>query len=150
MSLGSAANPTIDNAVNAAVDTGVIVVAAAGNDNADACSSSPAGATGAITAGASDENDNRAAFSNFGTCVDLFAPGVNIVSTANAVSGVNIYSGTSMACPHVAGAVAAIASRGILNPEQIRQILIQESTPNVLSNVGVGSPNLLLFTNPIV
>lgn len=150
MSLGAQANDQLDNAINAARDAGVTCVAAAGNENQDAYNVSPARAEGAITVGATDRDDTRAEFSNFGRCNDIFAPGVEIASLGVAHDGANqTYSGTSMACPHVAGAAAAIASRGgYTDPEQIRQALIEEATKDSISGLDPNSPNRLLFTSP--
>ena len=105
MSLGGSGYSPIDDAIEAAVGEGVVVVVAAGNSGADACWFSPAREPTAITVGASDIGDWSASFSNYGICVDIFAPGVNILSTLPN-EGTAYYSGTSMACPHVAGVVA--------------------------------------------
>jgi len=111
MSLGGGNSPTLDEAVNAAVDTGILFAVAAGNDNRDACTSSPASAAGPITVGATAINDKRAYFSNHGKCVDVFAPGLNIQSTWNTGNhSINTISGTSMASPHVAGLSAYFLS----------------------------------------
>ena len=105
MSLGGSGYSPIDDAIEAAVGEGVVVVVAAGNSGADACWYSPAREPTAITVGASDIGDWSASFSNYGICVDIFAPGVSILSTLPN-EGTAYYSGTSMACPHVAGVVA--------------------------------------------
>jgi cerevisin len=121
MSLGGGKSQALDDAVNRAVDSGMHFAVAAGNDNRDACSYSPAAAEKAVTVGASTLGDERAYFSNFGPCVDVFAPGLNILSTyighANATTTM---SGTSMASPHTAGMLAYLLSlypSATFNPE---------------------------------
>lgn len=107
MSLGGGKSAALDLAVNNAVKKGLHFAVAAGNDNRDACSYSPASAEQAITVGASTIGDDRAYFSNFGKCVDLFAPGLNILSIWNSgPKSTNKISGTSMATPHIAGLTA--------------------------------------------
>lgn len=116
MSLGGPANSALDDAVDAAAAAGIVVVAAAGNSSSDACSFSPARASGAITIGATDRNDTRASYSNTGSCVDAWAPGSAITSSwIGGSSATNTVSGTSMASPHVAGLAARLmqASPGI-------------------------------------
>jgi cerevisin len=107
MSLGGGKSPSLDRAVNAAVDSGLHFAVAAGNDNKDACNYSPAAAEKAITVGASTIQDTPAYFSNHGPCVDVFAPGLDILSTwIGSPYATNKISGTSMASPHVAGLLA--------------------------------------------
>lgn len=107
MSLGGGKSAALDLAVNNAVKKGLHFAVAAGNDNRDACSYSPAAAENAITVGASTIGDDRAYFSNYGKCVDIFAPGLNILSTWNgSPRATNKISGTSMATPHIAGLTA--------------------------------------------
>jgi cerevisin len=111
MSLGGGKSRALDEAVNAAVDGGMHFAVAAGNDNRDACSFSPAAAEKAVTVGASTLSDDRAYFSNHGKCVDVFAPGLNILSTwIGGKNAVNTISGTSMASPHTAGLLAYLLS----------------------------------------
>jgi cerevisin len=111
MSLGGGKSNALDQAVNGAVETGLHFAVAAGNDNRDACSYSPAAAEKAVTVGASTLADERAYFSNFGPCVDVFAPGLNILSTwIGSKHAVNTISGTSMASPHTAGLLAYLLS----------------------------------------
>ncbi|KAN0130153.1 Peptidase S8/S53 domain containing protein [Lactarius tabidus] len=111
MSLGGGKSNVLDQAVNGAVETGLHFAVAAGNDNRDACSYSPAAAEKAVTVGASTLADERAYFSNFGPCVDVFAPGLNILSTwIGSKHAVNTISGTSMASPHTAGLLAYLLS----------------------------------------
>jgi aqualysin 1 len=145
MSLGGPRNSSVDAAVDRVVSDGVTVAVAAGNDNRDACSFSPARVAGAITAGATDKADARASFSNYGTCVDLFAPGVSITSEWLS-GGTNTISGTSMATPHVAGAAAVLLAQNPgLSPSAVAAALVQTSTTNVVTRAGKGSPNRLLF-----
>jgi subtilisin family serine protease len=150
MSMGAAASPLMDFAVQGSIDSGVTYVVAAGNAASDACQVSPARLPAAITVGASDSNDTRAAFSNFGSCVDLFAPGVGITSawawndTASFTA-----SGTSMASPHVAGAVALyLEDHTTSTPAQTTADLMGDATSGTMNPMGDGSPNLMLFTAP--
>lgn len=127
MSLGGGKSPTLDRAVNQAVDSGMHFAVAAGNDNADSCNYSPASAEKAVTVGASTLADERAYFSNYGKCNDIFAPGLNILSTwIGSKYAVNTISGTSMASPHVAGLLAYFLS---LQPAQDSAFAVAEVTP---------------------
>ncbi|MFI6257387.1 S8 family peptidase [Micromonospora zamorensis] len=147
MSLGGGANTSLDNAVRNSIASGVTYGLAAGNDSgANACNTSPARTTEAITVGSTTNTDARSSFSNIGTCLDIFAPGSSITSawyTSNTAT--NTISGTSMATPHVVGAAALVASANPgWTPAQVRNQLVANATPNVVSNPGSGSPNLLL------
>lgn len=149
MSLGGGASSSLDTAVLNSINAGVTYAIAAGNSNVDACNSSPARVGAAITVGATTSTDARASYSNYGTCLDLFAPGSNILSawyTSNTATAT--LSGTSMATPHVAG-VAALYLQGTsgVSPATVASTLINNTTPSVVSNRGTGSPNRLLFTN---
>ncbi len=147
MSLGGSASQATDDAVRAAVNAGITVVVAAGNDNRDACRESPSRAPAAITVGSTDRNDARSSFSNWGDCLDLFAPGGNIESADySSDTGSQTLSGTSMASPHVAGAAALYlqGSRGA-SPAQVTGALVNRSTKGVVGNPNK-SVNRLLYT----
>jgi subtilisin family serine protease len=162
MSLGGAANSAIDTAIRNLYNDGVTVVVAAGNDAADACASSPARVAEAITVAASDTNDAMASFSNGGTCVDLFAPGVNVVSAGySSDTATATMSGTSMASPHVAGAAARVLqSNPGASPATVAATLTSGATANKITGAGrkctilfVGcrpatANNRLLFLDP--
>jgi subtilisin family serine protease len=152
MSLGGGANSAADDAVRNSIAAGVTYVVAAGNDNVNACNVSPARVGEALTTGATDAADNRSVWSggqasNFGSCVDLFAPGTNITSTwLNNSTWTD--SGTSMAAPHVAGAAALyLQTNPWASPSTVRSVVLNNATIGVLgSNLGSGSPNRLLYT----
>ncbi|MFK8017934.1 MAG: S8 family serine peptidase [Gammaproteobacteria bacterium] len=149
MSLGGGISTSIDNAVNNAVATGAFFAVAAGNDSGvNACNRSPARAASAYTVGSSTISDARSSFSNIGPCVDIFAPGSSITSTWNTSNtATRTISGTSMASPHVAGAAALILDQNPnLSPAQVASELTARATSGAISNVGSGSPNLLLYT----
>ncbi|MFZ8967058.1 MAG: S8 family serine peptidase [Ilumatobacteraceae bacterium] len=144
MSLGGGGSSSLDSAVASLVAAGVAVVVAAGNSNTDACTTSPARAASAITVAATTTTDSRASYSNYGSCVDVFAPGSNVISTVPG-GGTATYSGTSMAAPHVAGAAAVMLSLRDYTPSALSSYLLEVATTGVVSSVGNGSPNLLAF-----
>jgi subtilisin family serine protease len=150
MSLGGGASSAMDTAVRNAVAAGVTVVVAAGNSNVDACTASPAREPAAITVGATSSNDARASYSNFGTCLDLFAPGTSITSAGTASdTATATYSGTSMASPHTAGSAALVlASAPSLTPAQVQDRIKALATAGAVTSSGTNSPNLMLFSNP--
>ncbi|MEV4624960.1 S8 family peptidase [Micromonospora sp. NPDC049523] len=152
MSLGGGAYQPIDDAVTNSINSGVTYVLAAGNNNGNACALSPARTPTAITVGASTSADSRdTTYSNWGPCLDLFAPGTGITSAwPSSDTGTNTISGTSMASPHVAGAAALyLSTNPTATPATVTAAILGRATPNVLANVGTGSPNLLLFTGTV-
>ncbi len=149
MSLGGSVSTALDSAVSSAISSGVTFAIAAGNSGANACNSSPARVASAITVGATDKTDTRASWSNYGSCLDIFAPGVSITSDwYGSSSAINTISGTSMATPHVAG-VAALYLSGHpgSSPATVRNALVNKSTKNVVKSAGTNSPNALLYSN---
>lgn len=147
MSLGGSASTALDNAVRASIAAGVSYAIAAGNDNANACFDSPARVNEAVTVGASTLSDRRASFSNRGTCVDIFAPGQDITSAvSDSDNATASYSGTSMASPHVAGVIALyLEQHPDADPATVFSALLDHANINQLTNIGTGSPNLLLY-----
>jgi cerevisin len=156
MSLGGGKSTTLDLAVNAAVDAGIHFAVAAGNDNADSCNYSPAAAANAVTVGASTLLDERAYFSNFGKCNDIFAPGYNILSTwIGSEHATNTISGTSMASPHIAGLLAYLLSLqpakdsayavADITPKKLKANLISIGTVGALSDVPSNTENILAW-----
>lgn len=159
MSLGGAAGTALDQAIQGSIADGVSYGVAAGNGDflgraQDACNGSPSRVPEALTVGATNGSDTKASWSNYGTCVDLFAPGVNITSSWNTSdTATNTISGTSMATPHVVG-VAALYLQGHANatPANVASAVTGGATAGKVTSAGTGSPNLLLnstFVNPL-
>jgi len=159
MSLGGGKSRALDQAVNAVVASGVHFAVAAGNDDRDACNYSPAGADKAVTVGATTVEDDRAWFSNWGKCVDIFAPGHEILSAwIGSKVATNTISGTSMASPHIAGVIASYLTRkdwADLTPAELKKKLLQTATPKAIKmgiippwGSGKQTPNLLVYTSP--
>src|SRR5271169_4182700 len=159
MSLGGGSSKTLDMAVNAAVDVGLHFAVAAGNDNQDACNYSPAASEKAVTVGASSLADARAYFSNHGKCVDIFAPGLNILSTwIGSPYATNTISGTSMASPHICGLLAYFLSLAPASdsdytvpviPAKLKKRMINIATPDLLEDVPSGTVNLLAWNGGV-
>ncbi|MEV0426314.1 S8 family peptidase [Micromonospora sp. NPDC050495] len=147
MSLGGGASSTLDNAVANSISSGVTYGIAAGNSSANACNSSPARVASAITVGATTSTDARASYSNYGSCVDIFAPGSSITSAwRTSDTATNTISGTSMATPHVVGAAALVlGANPSYTPAQVASYLTTNATTGKVTNPGSGSPNRLLF-----
>jgi cerevisin len=156
MSLGGGKSTALDSAVNAAVDAGIHFAVAAGNDNADSCNYSPAAAANAVTVGASTFSDERAYFSNYGKCNDIFAPGLDIESTwIGSKYATNTISGTSMASPHIAGLLAYFLSLqpakdsgyavADITPKELKASLISVASKGLLTGIPSGTVNLLAW-----
>jgi subtilisin family serine protease len=147
LSLGGAASSAVDTAVQAVMNDGVAAVVAAGNSAVDACGSSPARVPAAVTVAASDSADRQASFSNVGSCVDLYAPGVGITSAYHTSAGATAsMSGTSMAAPHVAGAAAVLLSQNpALTPAQVASALTSSATAGAVVGATGSTPNRLLY-----
>ncbi|MCU4377017.1 S8 family peptidase [Acinetobacter haemolyticus] len=149
MSLSGGVSSSLDNAIVTLYDQGYTPVVAAGNSNTDACNSSPARASKAITVAAIDNTDTRANFSNYGSCVDIFAPGTQITSAwYDSNTATKLSNGTSMATPHVAGVVAGmLQSTPTASPQTITTNLLKLATTNIVKDPA-GSPNRLLYKAP--
>lgn len=155
MSLGGGKSTSLDRAVDAAVKAGIHFAVAAGNDNADACNYSPAASVNAITVGASTIGDERAYFSNFGKCTDIFAPGLNILSTwVGSKYATNTISGTSMASPHICGLLTYALSlqpasdsgfSSPLDPAKLKKKMISLGSTGKLTDMPAQTPNILAY-----
>lgn len=148
LSLGGNPSSVLDAAVSKSISSGVTYTVAAGNSGADACDSSPARMAAVITVGASTDDDRRAPFSDYGSCVDVFAPGADITSAwGTSDSATDTVSGTSMASPHAAGVAALyLQDHSSAAPSEVSSAITSSSTSGVLSDVGNGSPNRLLYS----
>ena len=147
LSMGTPSSAALNAAVDRAVADGVTVTVAAGNEAGNACDMSPANDASVITVGAVDDTDTRASFSDYGSCLSVFAPGVDIDSAWNTgTKDIETLSGTSMAAPHAAG-VAALLLSGTpsASPAQVKQAITEGATTGAVHDAGPGSPNLLLF-----
>jgi len=146
LSLGGGKSTAMDSAVNAAWEQGLVVVVAAGNDNANACNYSPAGASDVISVAATDDDDIRATYSNFGTCVEVFAPGTAVTSAwIGNPEAERTISGTSMASPHVAGWAAKYLSSHSTSGDELKHALINGALVDAVTNPGLLSPNYLVY-----
>jgi aqualysin 1 len=148
MSLGGGKSQPLNDAVQGSIAAGITYAVAAGNSNYDACSFSPASTPAALTVGATTRQDAQAYYSNWGTCVDVYAPGDSITSAWNTSDDASaIKRGTSMAAPHVAGAAALyLESHPLDSPANVASALVAAATQAQITQVGLGSPNLLVFT----
>ena len=148
VSLGGPPSRALDTAVNTSINDGVAYAVAAGNDNLDACGSSPARVVNAITVGSTSSTDARSSFSNYGACLDLFAPGTLVTSAWHTSdTTTSTISGTSMAAPHAAGVAALyLQATPSAGPTKVRNSIVSTTTANAVKGAGAGSPNKLLYS----
>ncbi|KAI4869153.1 subtilisin-like protein [Hypoxylon rubiginosum] len=146
MSLGGGTSSSINSAAKAMINAGVFLAVAAGNDNQNAANSSPASEPTVCTVGATTSADARASYSNYGTVVDIFAPGTNILSTWNSAGSTNTISGTSMATPHIVGLGAyLLALNGKQAPQELCSFIASSANSGVLSGIPSGTVNKLAY-----
>jgi subtilisin family serine protease len=148
MSLVGGTSSALDTAVANSINDGVTYAVAAGNNNLNACNFSPGRLASAITVASTTSSDTRSSFSNFGTCVDIFAPGTSIISSyGTSDTATETISGTSMASPHVAGVAALfLETNPGASPATVTASIVNSATPNHVSSAGTGSPNRLLYS----
>ena len=145
MSLGGGKSSALNTAIASLTKAGFVVVVAAGNNGANACNYSPASAPSALTVGATTSTDVRSSFSNFGKCLDIFAPG-SAISSVTPGGAVASWNGTSMASPHVAGVAARILSQTpTASVATVSSLILSTASANKVSSAGAQSPNRLLF-----
>jgi len=151
MSLGGSRSEAFNAAVEAAYQQGVLTVVAAGNSYDDAQYYSPASAPNAVTVGAVDVSNTKPGFSNYGSLIDVFAPGVDVLSAwIGSTTATNTISGTSMACPHVAGLSLYLrALEGLTAPGDVAARIVELSTKDVVLSAGTNSPNRLAFNGAV-
>ena len=151
MSLGGGRSMALDRAVDKCVEEGIHFAVAAGNESQDACNYSPAAAKKALTVGATNRSDVMAYFSNSGPCVDIFAPGFDIISTwIGSNVATNTISGTSMASPHVAGVLALYLGEKDYTTEELKKKIIADASDDLIDNIPMKTPNKLLNTNSLL
>lgn len=153
LSLGTDLSPALNEAVSKAVDAGLVVISAAGNNSVDACDESPGSAEKGITVGATNIQDKRPLWSNYGPCIDIFAPGSEILSAGGDKkdkNGKTTRSGTSTAAPHVAGVASLYLEWDpTLTPEQVSTHILNDAVKGEINTVNLNSTNLLVNTAEI-